>query len=225
MSRRCRLPPTGSLSPPDPQVLMKAEYYNLFGRSLARRADSCRDGLQGLTIDTRESSQAAPLVTSLNREIVSFRFSDSAVKLRLASEDSSAIRAFCCVISFIWTNPRLISLTLRAWCLLAEDMSCTRLVTLVPEHFPTLSSLAAVRLGKHISCEKPLPWSPEESQWTGKTAAEMKVAPPLGTQGMGPGWKGSPLPIGLCGGPVGCQHGEEAGHEGFEFLAEFRSWL
>ena len=45
-------------------------------------------------------------------------------------------------------------------------------------------SLAAMNLGKHVYCEKPLTWSPEEARLMAKTAKERKVATQMGTQGM-----------------------------------------
>ena len=47
-----------------------------------------------------------------------------------------------------------------------------------------LPSLIAMRLGKHVYCEKPLTWSIEEARLMAATAKQYKVATQMGTQGM-----------------------------------------
>jgi predicted dehydrogenase len=57
-------------------------------------------------------------------------------------------------------------------------------VVSIPDHMHTPVSLAAMRLGKHVYCEKPLTWSIEEARLMAQTAGEHKVATQMGTQGM-----------------------------------------
>ena len=45
-------------------------------------------------------------------------------------------------------------------------------------------SLAAMDLGKHVYCEKPLTWSIDESRQMARVAREKKLATQMGTQGM-----------------------------------------
>jgi predicted dehydrogenase len=45
-------------------------------------------------------------------------------------------------------------------------------------------SLAAMELGKHVYCEKPLTWSIDEARKLAKLAREKKLATQMGTQGM-----------------------------------------
>ena len=42
----------------------------------------------------------------------------------------------------------------------------------------------AMRLGKHVYCEKPLAWSIEEARLMAATAKQYKVATQMGTQGL-----------------------------------------
>lgn len=53
-----------------------------------------------------------------------------------------------------------------------------------PDHSHAPASLMAMRWGKHVYCEKPLTWSVEEARLMAQTAAQMKVATQMGTQGM-----------------------------------------
>ncbi len=58
-------------------------------------------------------------------------------------------------------------------------------VVSTPDHMHAPISLAAMKLGKHVYCEKPLTWSIAEARLMAKTAKEQKVATQMGTQGMG----------------------------------------
>ena len=53
-----------------------------------------------------------------------------------------------------------------------------------PDHTHAPASIRAMRLGKHVYCEKPLTWSIEEARLMAETAKEHKVATQMGTQGM-----------------------------------------
>ena len=57
-------------------------------------------------------------------------------------------------------------------------------VVSTPDHTHAAASLMAMRLGKHVYCEKPLAWSIEEVRLMAKTAKQRGVATQLGTQGM-----------------------------------------
>ncbi len=57
-------------------------------------------------------------------------------------------------------------------------------VVATPDHMHAPASLAAMRLGKHVYCEKPLTWSIEEARRMAKVAKEKRLATQMGTQGM-----------------------------------------
>ncbi len=57
-------------------------------------------------------------------------------------------------------------------------------VVSIPDHMHAAVSLAAMELGKHVYCEKPLTWSIDEVRRLAKVARENKLATQMGTQGM-----------------------------------------
>jgi len=57
-------------------------------------------------------------------------------------------------------------------------------VVSIPDHMHAPVSLAAMELGKHVYCEKPLTWSIDEARRMASLAAEKKLATQMGTQGM-----------------------------------------
>jgi predicted dehydrogenase len=57
-------------------------------------------------------------------------------------------------------------------------------VVSVPDHMHAPVSLAAMELGKHVYCEKPLTWSIHEARRMASLSAEKKLATQMGTQGM-----------------------------------------
>jgi predicted dehydrogenase len=57
-------------------------------------------------------------------------------------------------------------------------------VVSTPDHMHSPISLAAMELGKHAYCEKPLTWGIDEARRMAKTAREKKLATQMGTQGM-----------------------------------------
>ena len=57
-------------------------------------------------------------------------------------------------------------------------------VVSIPDHMHAPVSLAAMELGKHVYCEKPLTWGIEEVRRMARVAGEKKLATQMGTQGM-----------------------------------------
>ena len=57
-------------------------------------------------------------------------------------------------------------------------------VVAMPDHMHAPISLAAMELGKHVYCEKPLTWSIDEARRMARVAGEKKLATQMGTQGM-----------------------------------------
>jgi predicted dehydrogenase len=53
----------------------------------------------------------------------------------------------------------------------------------VPDHTHAPASLMAMKMGKHVYCEKPLTWSIEEARLMAKVCAEKKLATQMGNQG------------------------------------------
>ena len=58
-------------------------------------------------------------------------------------------------------------------------------VVSTPDHQHTIASVTAMKLGKHVYCEKPLTHDVYEARLMRETAAKMKVATQMGNQGMG----------------------------------------
>jgi predicted dehydrogenase len=54
----------------------------------------------------------------------------------------------------------------------------------IPDHMHAPVSLAAMELGKHVYCEKPLTWGIEEARRLARVAREKRLATQMGTQGM-----------------------------------------
>src|SRR5689334_23415883 len=57
-------------------------------------------------------------------------------------------------------------------------------VVSIPDHMHAPVSLAAMELGKHVYCEKPLTWAIGEARQLAKVAKEKRLATQMGTQGM-----------------------------------------
>ena len=63
-------------------------------------------------------------------------------------------------------------------------------VVATPDHTHYPAAMRALKLGKHVYCEKPLTWGVWESQQLAAEAAKQKVATQMGNQGAaGQGWR------------------------------------
>jgi len=63
-------------------------------------------------------------------------------------------------------------------------------VVATPDHNHFPAAMRALKLGKHVYCEKPLVWSVWEGQQLAKEVVKQKVASQMGNQGMGGGgWR------------------------------------
>jgi predicted dehydrogenase len=67
--------------------------------------------------------------------------------------------------------------------LLDAEKSVDAVLVATPDHNHAIISIAAMRLGKHVYCEKPLAHCIWEAREMARVAAEMKVATQMGTQG------------------------------------------
>jgi predicted dehydrogenase len=67
--------------------------------------------------------------------------------------------------------------------LLDAEKNIDAVLVATPDHNHAIISIAAMRLGKHVYCEKPLAHSIWEAREMARVAAEMKVATQMGTQG------------------------------------------
>jgi predicted dehydrogenase len=57
-------------------------------------------------------------------------------------------------------------------------------VVATPDHTHAVASLAAMKLGKHVYCEKPLTWCIGEARIMREVAHQKKVATQMGNQGL-----------------------------------------
>ncbi len=71
--------------------------------------------------------------------------------------------------------------------MLAEQKDIDAVVVATPDQSHAFASMAAIRLGKHVYCEKPLTHSVWEARQIARAAREHKVATQMGNQGQASG--------------------------------------
>ncbi len=69
--------------------------------------------------------------------------------------------------------------------MLEKEKGLDAVMVATPDHWHVPISLAAMRLGKHVYCEKPLAHTVEEARLMGKVAADMKAVTQMGNGGHG----------------------------------------
>jgi len=67
--------------------------------------------------------------------------------------------------------------------MLDTEKSVDAVIVAIPDHMHAFASMHAIKMGKHVYCEKPLTHSVWEAREVAKAAREMKVATQMGNQG------------------------------------------
>ena len=96
---------------------------------------------------------------------------DNAAKFKLENFDPSKVKIF--------TDYR------KMFDAMGKDVDAVSIAT--PDHHHVGQSMAAMRRGKHVYCEKPFAHNVKEARLLGDTARQCKVATQMGNQGMGVG--------------------------------------
>ena len=65
-----------------------------------------------------------------------------------------------------------------------EDKNIDAVLVATPDHFHAVATIGAIKMGKHVYCEKPLTRTVHEARAVAKAAREAGVATQMGNQGM-----------------------------------------
>lgn len=172
ISRRDMLKVAGTLTAvaafPAPAVLADAKA----ARKLNVAAIGCGGRglfMQGLTPELNYVALAEPDQGNLAKALK--KLSDGAEKAKVKNFDPAKIKTFSDYRAMFDKIPQEIDLVLIA----------------TPDHQHACPSMMAIKLGKHVYCEKPLVHHISEARALGEAARQAKVATQMGNQGSGTG--------------------------------------
>ena len=97
------------------------------------------------------------------------------------------------VVAICDVDRRMVNRAMREWPgakvhsdfrrMLEEQKDIDSVVIATPDHLHAIPTMMAMRMGKHVHCQKPLTHSVYEARAIGKAARECKVATQMGNQG------------------------------------------